>query len=396
MNGMASAAVPDPAPAGTRLSLDVDHPASCSPFPSPGSPFFPPPLLGAHEFALRPSPAQAMRSAAAAAGPSARRLGDTLKEPDASTGETTPTLAQHTLAASPATPTPHAAFPPTPQISIPDPEDATNFAPQPSPKLEPAAPPTPASQRSSLYSSRPAPPSPALSRRSSAARSRRASRVAHEAEPSSSSTATVTVQEGAAAEPEKKQRRSLLMKIRDFAYPASDARHTGHGGDAPRANRPRRKRASTASSTSSTSSTSSAGEDEDEGGPGGWGQFQWNTLSAQFKWDRESASTGEGPSQGDLARNFGGDAYDSLSDDDEYDEPEGEGNEGAEGPLEPGMYRALYAFEPEGTAEMALVEDQVVRVVGRGGGVGWAVVEREEGGHALVPESYLERVSTEA
>jgi len=71
--------------------------------------------------------------------------------------------------------------------------------------------------------------------------------------------------------------------------------------------------------------------------------------------------------------------------------------------LRPGLYRALYAFEPEGTAEMALVEDQIVRVIARGGGVGWAIVERqsEEGeggggvgleaaGQALVPESYLE------
>ena len=33
---------------------------------------------------------------------------------------------------------------------------------------------------------------------------------------------------------------------------------------------------------------------------------------------------------------------------------------------------------------MALEEDQVVRVVGRGGGVGWAVVVKLGGGHALV------------
>lgn len=56
----------------------------------------------------------------------------------------------------------------------------------------------------------------------------------------------------------------------------------------------------------------------------------------------------------------------------------------------PGLYRALYAFDPEGTAEMALEEEQIVHVVGRGGGVGWAIVEKEGGGQALVPESYLE------
>jgi hypothetical protein len=50
---------------------------------------------------------------------------------------------------------------------------------------------------------------------------------------------------------------------------------------------------------------------------------------------------------------------------------------------------------------MRLMEDQIVRVIGRGGGVGWAVVvtepaegaENKDDGdlkHALVPESYLE------
>jgi hypothetical protein len=45
---------------------------------------------------------------------------------------------------------------------------------------------------------------------------------------------------------------------------------------------------------------------------------------------------------------------------------------------------------------MALEEGQVVRVIGRGGGIGWAVaVDDRKGGeevHALVPESYLEVV----
>jgi len=68
-------------------------------------------------------------------------------------------------------------------------------------------------------------------------------------------------------------------------------------------------------------------------------------------------------------------------------------------PLMPGLYKALYAFVPEGTAEMALEEDQVVKIVGRGGGVGWAIALNEgagasgENAHALVPESYLEFIS---
>ena len=90
-----------------------------------------------------------------------------------------------------------------------------------------------------------------------------------------------------------------------------------------------------------------------------------------------------------------------TGDDEDGDEGDGEPQE----PLYPGLYRALYAFEPEGTAEMKLVEDQMVRVVGRGGGVGWAVVIDEHGWdgdeegtgkvlvkHALVPEGYLEAV----
>jgi len=94
---------------------------------------------------------------------------------------------------------------------------------------------------------------------------------------------------------------------------------------------------------------------------------------------------------------------DYVDDDDDFqagwDAGTGTGEE--DGPLLPGLYRALYAFEPEGTAEMRLEEDQVVHVLGRGGGVGWAVVLREPGEdgddgdaarHALVPESYLEFV----
>jgi hypothetical protein len=81
-------------------------------------------------------------------------------------------------------------------------------------------------------------------------------------------------------------------------------------------------------------------------------------------------------------------------------ERDGEDNGGEEEPLYSGLYCAMYAFEPEGTAEMALEEDQIVRVMGRGGGMGWAVVvddreraDRPEGGGegkeklAFVPET---------
>jgi hypothetical protein len=250
----------------------------------------------------------------------------------------------------------------------------------------------------------------------------------------------------------QKKRRSLLVKIKDFAFASTDDRHAGLGADVPKPNRVPvlnrfHHRSRTASAASHLSVESVEGEsddddreeDDDGGGQGGlgdgWGGFKWG-FGRFSGWgfgrggvgmDGSSSSTagtgtgiGDFPSKTDFARNFaeepetyeksggGGGLYSSASSsssslndsDDEagYQEEEEE-------PLYPGLYRALYAFEPEGTAEMKLEEDQVVRVIGRGGGVGWAVVERGwvpgvvvvgtdvgEKGHALVPESYLEVV----
>ena len=102
-----------------------------------------------------------------------------------------------------------------------------------------------------------------------------------------------------------------------------------------------------------------------------------------------------------ITEEFNDDDFDESVRHTDADVEEGEYEEPQE-PLYPGLYRALYAFEPEGMAEMALDEDQIVRVVGRGGGIGWAVVVDERGGdevgekvqvkHALVPEGYLEAV----
>jgi hypothetical protein len=200
-----------------------------------------------------------------------------------------------------------------------------------------------------------------------------------------------------------------LVKIRDFAFPDEDQRHTGTGPFTPRPNR----RLQRPLSTWSASSASSAGsEDRDDGssfGFSGWGFGRLGWFGARSS----VGSAGEGPSQGDFARNFTEmtgpdceieDPYDSLDNEDEEDVDEVQdgggggvgvdGQENSERPLLPGWYRALYAFEPEGTAEMALAEDQIVRVIGRGGGVGWAIVARGgDEGHALVPEGYLELVS---
>ncbi|KAF9530894.1 hypothetical protein CPB83DRAFT_881806 [Crepidotus variabilis] len=174
----------------------------------------------------------------------------------------------------------------------------------------------------------------------------------------------------------------------------------------------------------------------DGGGGGGFkmgmGRFSWSgagAATAATIFDQEkayaaaaanlaaaSSSKAGYPSQTDMDRNFldssesSEEFYDAEDDDMYYDDEDGEGD-GEDDTLYPGLYRAMYAFEPEGTAEMRLEEDQIVRVVGRGGGVGWAVVvtgyehgaQQLETGeinmaptvmkapkHALVPESYLE------
>jgi hypothetical protein len=142
-----------------------------------------------------------------------------------------------------------------------------------------------------------------------------------------------------------------------------------------------------------------------------WASSNKNTSAGSSSGGGGNAQDGYVPSTTDFARNFGEEVGAWLSVDGsgeierDYEEEE-EDEEGqpfllADQPLYPGLYRAMYAFESEGSSEMALEEGQVVRVVGRGGGIGWAVVVREpqnsEGSegvrtHALVPESYLEVV----
>jgi hypothetical protein len=170
----------------------------------------------------------------------------------------------------------------------------------------------------------------------------------------------------------------------------------------------------------STTSSDADGEEDEGMEEDGWGGFKlgFGRFSWGFGRGTAGASTfgggdggsGEGgfPSKTDFARNFADDTDDPYDDPESYHEDASEqehaegGQEGEEEPLYPGLYRALYAFEPEGTAEMKLEEDQIIRVIGRGGGVGWAVALKdgledngdsgERKGHALVPESYLEVV----
>ncbi|CDO69455.1 hypothetical protein BN946_scf184817.g15 [Trametes cinnabarina] len=392
-----------------RLSLPVDKPPSSSPFPSPGSPFYPPPRLGAHEFASRPSSSSSTKSIArnsmsaqdepAPTMPAALINGDSTP-PTATV--TTPSPSVSSTLTSPATPTPSSMFQvktSTTQITVPDPPPDSDS------HISLTASALTTQNRDSLTSSRPAPPSPAASRRASAALSRRSStarsnrqskssllQVSHEPEASSSSAATMTPSS------EQPRRRSFVFKIRDYAYDPSDERHIGCGPDVPRANRPRQRWStySTASSSSAASSRAEGEEDTGEDARGSWGAYRWNTLSNHFSWG-PGQGPDDGPSHHDFARNFDvssptdetGDPYSGSEPEDAYEA------RGDDGPLVPGLYKALYAFEPEGTAEMALEEEQIVRVVGRGGGVGWAVVEKEGGGHALVPESYLELVEAD-
>ncbi|KAI5985538.1 hypothetical protein EDD15DRAFT_2511654 [Pisolithus albus] len=222
-----------------------------------------------------------------------------------------------------------------------------------------------------------------------------------------------------------------LICIRDYAFPPTDIRFSGDGPHVPRPNRPRilarklRKRshsstsnASTTSSTTTTTTSSENGDNENDndsdswGNQNGWGTFGWGWgIPARMSMsgrNGSSTTSPDAPSRSDLDRNF---EVDSDSDAEYVDVEEdfpvdtanpsfSQTNEDDDddfgNDLLPGLYRALYPFEPEGTAEMRLEEDQIVRVLGRGGGVGWAVVVKDglkdNGIHALVPESYLEVV----
>jgi hypothetical protein len=226
---------------------------------------------------------------------------------------------------------------------------------------------------------------------------------------------------------------ATYVKIRDFAFAVEDERHFGLGADVPRANKAAQlnralgpgRRMDAGESWESVSDDGDMEDDDDdmEGSSGAFGHglamggFQFGVGRMSFHAGLGGGMNGF-PSKTDLDRNFLGDepVEDDDEDDDEVEEDmffdfepdEVDGDEsGEEGDQEqllyPGLYRALFAFEPEGTAEMALEEDQIVRVIGRGGGVGWAVVvdgrERGSGGEvdgkpklALVPESYLEPV----
>ncbi|KAG9075610.1 hypothetical protein FS749_012712, partial [Ceratobasidium sp. UAMH 11750] len=281
---------------GPSSSSLLFAPQPPSPFPSPSSSFVPPPAQEAHEFANKTTARMAAAKQPRSAGHSRCNSEDT-KAP---------------LRSSPSSPLPQ----PSPKLPEPSPLVVSSSLQPLTPKRFSAD-----SAQSSLSSSRPAPASPALSRHSS---------LLHTGSRKRLSTLSIV-----STPPATIARRPPAVKIRDFAFPPGDERHTGEG--------PLAKRASIASS---------------------------NSNSSHDPWQSESPD----------------DEYGSQEDPDEVQDDEMDA-------FIPGTYRALYAFEPEGTAEMALVEDQHVHVLGRGGGVGWVVVLKPNGvEHALVPEGYLELV----
>jgi len=152
------------------------------------------------------------------------------------------------------------------------------------------------------------------------------------------------------------------------------------------------------------------------GPAGGWGVlgFGMDWLASSTSFSRDGLGGGGGgkemsyPSQMELERNFvQGAEYEDYSGDGDAEDGEeppysfdqdysGLDRLPVDAPLPPGSYRALYVFEAVGETEMGLEEGQIVTVVGKERGDGWAVVndtrEGREGRHALVPESYLELV----
>jgi len=189
----------------------------------------------------------------------------------------------------------------------------------------------------------------------------------------------------------------IPLKIRDFTYQTPDPRHQGLGEDGRGTlNIPKENRVKVIYKLLL-----------DDAGYQAWKQATIGPDSEPAdsdgtdEADDEDADDNEFEDDDDDDERGWNGHWTMPSDDPNLDEEAEE-----EGPLSPGLYRALYSFEPEGSREMSLKEEQVVRVVGRGGGAGWAVVVvdgvDEEGNKrasqkekqlALVPESYLEPIS---
>lgn len=166
--------------------------------------------------------------------------------------------------------------------------------------------------------------------------------------------------------------------VRDYAFPMGDNRFDGLGPTRPYSNW-------------------GEGEPEPEKPkqpqPTGWGGLSLSLGSWNFmRRGNDTEQHTEGPVE-DLGTDHDNDDYwsddqdddDDADDDDYYDDDQ-----------EPdGLFRAAYAFDPEGVNEMAIAVGDLLDVRGRGGGGdGWVVAIRlDTGEEGLVPEGYLERAA---
>ncbi|KAG2124982.1 hypothetical protein BD769DRAFT_1640591 [Suillus cothurnatus] len=315
-------------------SMQKDQPAlrSSPPFPSPGSSFIPPPTPGPHEFA-RPGNRKQSKKDFEDVTTAANGL---------NSGQATPNGAEST----PTNESPSTSFlDPSPHRLL-DSHDAEDHSHRLSTQSV-----------TSLTSSRPAPPSPAISRRasglsrtSSKSRSRPVSDANSRSQrplsgvlspsavlsrtPSGRRTkdvlgmSAVTENKGKELETAPTETKSLI-KIRDYAFTPSDPRFSGEGPNVPRPNRPkvlaRRLRGSSSSTSSLTSTSSTEEEDEqweDENDNNGWGGFKWGFQKLQSGWGLGSGSSSseDFPSRTDFARNFGDGSGDDESE--VYEEPD--------------------------------------------------------------------------
>ncbi|KAJ7668958.1 hypothetical protein B0H17DRAFT_1087299 [Mycena rosella] len=168
------------------------------------------------------------------------------------------------------------------------------------------------------------------------------------------------------------------IAIRDFAFPSSDARFAGGGPDVPPACDParlaRRLRGEEGAGALSDWEDEGAEDDGDGFEDGGFLLGRGRMTFGPSSSTNDDRDGGDGVGPADFARNFVDDGlyYEEAYDGDAGGEGDGEG----EG-VEPGLYRAQFAFKAEDAAEMGLAEGQLVHVLG-GGAAGWAVARQRE------------------
>ncbi|KAK7053613.1 hypothetical protein R3P38DRAFT_3343137 [Favolaschia claudopus] len=200
-----------------------------------------------------------------------------------------------------------------------------------------------------------------------------------------------------------------MIVIRDFGYPADDARYAGLGPDVPTPCAPEvldRRLRGEALPTDYASMEEEEDDDMDMGGgwgSGGGGGFIWGRSRLAFDDDNDdengnagssSAATRDGVGAEDFARNFGDGDGDEGGEEEEEEMYYAEAYE--ESP--PGLYRAQFPFVAVGETEMNLVEGQLIHVLGRGGGAegesgsgaGWAVARHRDPPIVLQNEDVLE------